>query len=337
VSAEVLVVGAGPVGLLTALELARQQVTVRVIDARADRGTRSKATTVWPRQLELLARHGLAEPVIAVAARIDRVTVSTPARRLAAFDLTELAATTFRFGVSLPQPRFETLLEKALADAGVVVERETTLVGLRQEPERAVAALRAPDGTVTSVSAAFVVGTDGMNSTVRELAAIPYVQTGATLTFAITDVPIDGPLPGADVGYYYSPSGALGLVPMGGGVFRIALGVPAGAPDLGRAGFAAALRDRSGHTATLGELPWESHFEVRFQHATRYAQGRVALAGDAAHTMSPAGGQGMNTGLQDAVNLGWRLAAALHEGRAARGSPSCSPGTPPSAAPTSSR
>ena len=308
-----LVVGAGPVGLLTALELARQQVHVRIVDVRAHRGTRSKATTIWPRQLELLARHGLADPVIEAAARIDRVTVSTPGRRLATFGLAELPATVFRFGVSIPQPRFEALLERALADLGVTVERETTLLELAQQPDRVTVALRGPDGTVRAGTAAFVVGADGMNSTVRELAAIPYAQTGPTLTFAITDVPIDGPVPAADVGYYYSPTGALGLVPMGAGVFRIALGVPAGAPDLGRDGFTAALRDRAGHRAALGDLPWEAHFEVRFQHATEYARGRVALASDAAHTMSPAGGQGMNTGLQDAANLGWRLATAVRE------------------------
>jgi len=309
-SPQVLVVGAGPAGLMTARELARCGVNVMVIDERAHRGLRSKATTVWSRQLELFDRQGIAEAVIDHGARIDRVTVSTPRRGLAAFELSELRGTRFPFGISIPQPRLEQLLEDSLRELGVPVRKETRLIGLELGSADAHATIASSAG-LQQESYSFVVGADGATSTVRTLARLPFQQTGSALTFAITDVRLNGPFPRHDVGYYYAADGALGLVPMGEDVFRIALGVPANSPMLERHGFAKALQDRTGRAAELADLPWESHFEVKFQHADRYSAGRVALVGDAAHTMSPAGGQGMNTGLKDATLLAEYLSRVI--------------------------
>lgn len=305
--ATVLVVGAGPAGLMTALELALNGTAVTVIDARRDRGARSKATTIWSRQLELLDRHSLAERVAQTGARVERITVSTPRRRLGTFELAELRATRFPYGVSIPQPQFEAELRARLLEQGVTVTVDTELVEIENTGAGVHVALRDADGSVRELCVAFVVGADGPESTVRNALGIRLPQYGPDVTFAITDVAIEGPIPPRDVGYYYSDRGALGVVPVGAGTFRLATGIPDGTDTLGRQGFQDALAERAGITARLGELPWDSTFRVKFRHAETYADGRVALVGDAAHTMSPAGGQGMNTGLQDAVNLAWRV------------------------------
>lgn len=305
----VLVVGAGPTGLMTALGLTHSGFDVRVIDERSQRLGRSKATTVWPRQLELFRGVGIADTVIGASTRVERVTVSTPQRRLATFELSDLQRVVYPFGVSIPQPNLEAILEDRLDSVGVKVERNIRLTDLVQTGSGVNVYLERTDdsplrGSADDSEYQFVVGADGARSAVRGLAGLGYEHLGGPLTFAITDVPIDGPVPRHDVGYYYSDDGALGLVPMGAAGFRIAIGVPPDAADVGTAGFQAALRRRSGlEGVVVGELPWESHFEVLFRHADRYARGRVAIVGDAAHTMSPAGGQGMNSGLKDAALL----------------------------------
>lgn len=292
---------------MTALELTLNGTAATVIDGRNDRGVRSKATTIWSRQLELLDRHGLAEPVIEAGTRVDRITVSTPYRRLGTFELGELTTTRFPFGISIPQPDFEAHLRLRLRELGITVEGGLELIGLENTAGGVCVALRDVHGSTYERHAAFVVGADGPESSVRAALNIKFSQYGPDTTFAITDVAISGTIPPRDVGYYYSTHGALGLVPVGAGAFRIATGIPHGADYLGQQGFREALALRAGITADLVDLPWESHFQVKFRHADTYSMGRAALVGDAAHTMSPAGGQGMNTGLQDAANLAWRI------------------------------
>lgn len=308
---DVVVVGAGPVGLLTALELRDHGVEVRVVDRAHHRSTRSKATIIWPRQLELLDRSGVTKELTGRGHRIDRISFSNGRREIGSASLAGLRDTPHPYGLTVPQPVFEEVLEDALARRGVAVERGVVHESLEQDEHEVRSTLVGDDGTTEIVTSDWVVACDGAHSPLRSQLGIPFEDDNPPVTFAITDVEIDGPVPSDALGYYYSPAGALGLVPLGGKLFRIAIGVPPQTPETpSRELFQEALRRRTGFAAELGDLAWSATFTVRFRTASRFRQGRVFLAGDSAHIMSPAGGQGMNTGIQDAVNVAWRIAAA---------------------------
>ncbi|MFB8228816.1 FAD-dependent monooxygenase [Cellulosimicrobium sp. NPDC055967] len=308
---DVLVVGAGPVGLLTAVELRDHGLTVRVVDRATSRSTRSKATTLWPRQLELLDRAGITAELLRRGHRIDHVTFGNGRREIGRVSLAALRDTPHPYGLIVPQPVTEEVLETALATRGVVVERGVSHESVEQDDRRTVSRVVRADGTQESIEAAWLVACDGAHSPTRGRLGIPFEDDNPPVTFAITDVEIEGPVPTDALAYHYGAAGALGLVPLGGSVFRVAIGVPPDTPaEPSRELFDDALARRTGLPAVVGTPDWSATFTVRFRTAARLRHGRVLLAGDAGHIMSPAGGQGMNTGIQDAVAVAWRLAAA---------------------------
>lgn len=312
--ADVLVVGAGPVGLLTAIELRRFGLDVRVVDRALEGSVRSKATILWPRQLELLERVGVIAEILARGHRLDHVRYYGATREIGAVSLGRLGGTEHPYGVSIPQPATEEILARALARARVDVERGLEVREVSQDPDGVTARVVSVDGAEQLVRARFLVGADGAHSAIRRLVGIPFDDDNPPVTFAITDVEIEGDVPTDSLGYHYGAAGALGLVPLGGTRFRVAIGVPAATdPQPPRALFQRALDERTTFRTRLGELSWSTTFTVRFRTAARFHDGRVVLVGDAAHIMSPAGGQGMNTGIQDAVALAWRLAASVHD------------------------
>lgn len=308
--APVLVVGAGPVGLVVACELLQQGVPVRVVDANRHHSLHSRAISVWPRVLEVLRRIDVADALVARGHRVGGVGYYSSGRLLGTARLDRLADTPYPFGLMLAQSRTEEVLEKRLAELGGTVERGVRLTGLRQLPDRCAVTLEHEDGAAEETEVPWLVGADGAHSTTRKLLGIAFEGDQPDVSFAIADAHVDGDLSDRLLGYCYSPRGSLALGPLGDDVFRLAVSVPHPEDDTPPplAMFQEVLDERAPGSGVVRALKWSTTFRVRVRTAARFSAGRCFLAGDAAHVMSPAGGQGMNTGLQDAVNLGWKLA-----------------------------
>ncbi|MFC9927156.1 FAD-dependent monooxygenase [Streptomyces sp. NPDC127190] len=308
----VLVVGAGPVGLTAATELLRREVPVRCVDRAPGPSPLSKALAVWPRTLELLRRLGGAARIEQYGLPIESLRYHSLGREVARVRFTERTRP-----VTLPQNDVETLLAESLAGVGGKVEWGTELVALDQRPDRVYATLRGPDGTELREEFSYVIGSDGASSTVRKLLGIPFEGSTYENLFALADVRIEGPLV-PDANYYFcGPKGIVVLVGMPGGRFRVFTAAPPGTDreDVDLALIQRLVDERCPGGLRLLDPTWTAGFAVHARHAGRTREGRIFLAGDAAHIHSPAGGQGLNTGVQDAHNLAWKIALA-HSGRA---------------------
>jgi 2-polyprenyl-6-methoxyphenol hydroxylase-like FAD-dependent oxidoreductase len=316
----VLVVGAGPTGLALAAELAAFGVRARLIDRGLDRAHESRALAIQPRTLEVLAGLGVTGELIAGGNRAVQLRMHVPGRVLTVpmFDL-GLDDTAYPFLLFLSQAETERVLGEHLAAAGIRVERGVDLAGLSNAADAATATLRHRDGREEVVSARYVAGCDGGHSAVRRLAGIRFEGSSYPQTFVLADTEADGVEPGA-AHVFLSGTGMLFFFPLGKpATWRLlAMRPPADRtpPDtpvvLGEV--QALAGTYTGGTVRLHDPVWMTNFRLHHRAATHYRAGRVFLAGDAAHVHSPAGAQGMNTGIQDAVNLGWKLAQTLRGG-----------------------
>ena len=309
----VLVVGAGPVGLVLATELLAQGVPVRLIDhSAAGPVQHSRASVVWPRSLELLGRIGASEPLIELGNRLDSVQYYSDKRYLGAVEMSRLTDTPYPFGVVVPQDTTEEVIRTRLAAYGGEIEFGS-LSGLDTSGPRPLADVTRLDGSTEQIEAEWVIGADGAHSAVRRLAGIELLGSGNDVLFAIGDGPVAGDLDQHALVYAYSRSGALGIAPFGGGKYRLAISVPDWREEQGPPPelFQRFVDERSPRAGIVGELEWSTIFRARRRVAETMRAGRVFLAGDAAHVFSAAGAQGMNTGIQDAVNLAWKLAGVV--------------------------
>lgn len=326
----VVVVGAGPVGLTAAIELARREVPVRVIDVAACPATTSKAIGTMPRTLEVLERSGVTDRLVELGVPIRRFRLHDQDRILGELDLTDVPSA-YPYALSLGQDVTERVLRDRLSEAGVKVEWSTRLRSLRQDSDRDGHAGqevrlvlerdggdphqdRAPSGS-EEVMASWVVGCDGASSTVRRQAGIDFAGEPFPEWFLVADLLIDADLGAHTANLFFSGAGATAVFPLPEpGVFRLATPLPPDdtrddAPEVDLAAIQRLWASRIGRPAELSDPRWISPFQFQSRLADRYRRGRVFLAGDAAHVHSPVGGQGMNTGIQDAVNLAWKLAA----------------------------
>ena len=314
---DVLVVGAGPTGLALAAELAAFGVRARLIDRGLDRVHESRALAIQPRTLEVLAGLGVTDELIAGGNRAVQLRMHVPGRVLTVpmFDL-GFDDTAYPFLLFLSQAETERVLGESLAAAGVPVERGVELAGLSNAADAATATLRHRDGREEVVSARYVAGCDGAHSSVRRLAGISFEGSSYPQTFVLADTEADGVEPGA-AHVFASETGMLFFFPLiTPATWRLlAMRPPADRtpPDTPVVldEVQALASTYTGGTVRLHDPVWMTNFRLHHRAAARYRAGRVFLAGDAAHVHSPAGAQGMNTGIQDAVNLGWKLAQIL--------------------------
>ncbi|MEW2521279.1 FAD-dependent monooxygenase [Actinacidiphila alni] len=322
-SCEVLVVGAGPTGLLAAEELVRRGVTVRLIERSTERSTQSRALVVGARTLEVLDDLGLAEEAVRRGRILHRIDVHPGHDDVVPLELDGIDSP-FPFALSLPQPEMVDLLESAAVKRGAVVEHGTELVACRQDADGVTAELRMPDGSGQQVRADWLIACDGAHSDVRRAAGVTADHRDLHRAFLLADVAADWDLPQDRLHPWLSGHGILVLLPLPEtGCWRVIADIPAGgdAPEPDEDMLARLLAERTPlpHPEhAVSRVDWLSRFEVRESLAGHYRQGRILLAGDAAHTHSPVGGQGMNVGLQDAHNLAWKLALVTHGQAGAR-------------------
>jgi 2-polyprenyl-6-methoxyphenol hydroxylase-like FAD-dependent oxidoreductase len=307
-TANVLVVGAGPTGLALALSLTARGIPCTVVDAQAEGANTSRAAVVHARTLEVLAPLGVTDQLISEGIRATRFTIRDRDRVLMTIDFSALL-TPYPYTLMIPQAMTEAILLQRLTDLGVKVRRPARVTGLRQAGE--VVTVGLDDGT--PLEASWVVGADGMASTIREAAGIAFTGDDYQESFLLADVALDGGRRRDEVILYFSPAGMVVLAPLPGGTYRVVATMNP-APERPQAADVQALLDQRGPRrppARVEHVVWGSRFRVHHRVAERFRSGRVLLAGDAAHVHSPAGGQGMNTGIQDAIVLAQTLEAAL--------------------------
>lgn len=311
---DVLVVGAGPSGLMTAALLVRQGVRVCVVDANAGPATESRAFAVQARTIELFRGIGLADELLECGVVTTGIRFHIRGRHVGGldFDRAKAATTPYQFILMAPQSEVEEVLLRDLARHGVTVRRGTRLTELRQSEEAVTAVLR-QDGKPRVVTAQYVVGADGAHSTVRQQLGISFDGDKYAQRYLLADCKVEWPLDHAHFRVFVNRDRIGLFLPLKGAetsrVMVTDFGEPGAAFDL--ATLQDELRKAMNLPVTLSAPTWTSRYQVHLRGVDDYRRGRGFLVGDAAHIHSPAGGQGMNTGLHDAANLAWKLAAAV--------------------------
>ncbi|SEP53894.1 FAD-dependent monooxygenase [Amycolatopsis saalfeldensis] len=309
---DVLIVGAGPAGLALAASLRQLGVDHVLIDRHDDVQPGSKAAAIQPRALEYLDRTGVADRLIQAGdrGRGFRLHDRTQTLLSASYDNLD---TPYPFVLLISQQTTETHLLAHLDELGGKVHRGHTFLGYTPDFPGVAATIAGPDGIQRSISARYLIGCDGVHSAVRAATGIGFPGNAPEQLFAIADIRTNSPaLPQEDTTFYLSPAGMLLISPLAGGLHRVVGPTPnpatPTADDIRRL-----LAERGPHADDIQvtEVVSASTYRVQERVAERFSDGPVFLAGDAAHTHSPAGGQGMNTGIQDAGNLAWKLHAVL--------------------------
>jgi 2-polyprenyl-6-methoxyphenol hydroxylase-like FAD-dependent oxidoreductase len=308
----VLVVGAGPVGLVAASELLRGGVPVRIVDRLPAPSPWSKAVAVHARSLEMLHAMGVDDRFVDACVRTVGATLMGDGNELAEVDFSRVDSR-YPFAASLPQDVTERILRDLLAEQGGEVERGVELVGLEQDDSSATAALRRPDGSVEQAAFAYAVGADGAHSTVREAVGTEFEGRFEGTSFLLVDCDAEHDLARDRIYLFLGATGLFALFPLPGKRCRLAAQLAAKPPEGATPSLAdaqAIVDERTARALRLSAPRWLTYFEIHEAQVPAYRFGRVFLAGDAAHVHSPAGGQGMNTGMQDAFNLAWKLRLA---------------------------
>lgn len=315
----VLIVGAGPTGLVLALWLAKQNVKVRIIDKTTGPGTTSRAMAVQARTLELYRQLDLSDAVVAAGHRNPAINLWTTGKKRATLSFGSAGhnLTPYSFLLVYPQDQHERLLVERLRTLGVEVERQTECLGFEDKGDHIIAQLRSPDGNAQSYKAAYIAGCDGARSIVRHQIGAGFPGGTYDKIFYVADVEAGGAAVNGEVNIALDNADFVAWLAYNDKGQGRLIGV---VPDDGQDRAETLTFKDVGHQAiaSIGlevkKVNWFSTYRVHHRVTDHYRRGRAFLVGDAAHVHSPAGGQGMNTGIGDAINLAWKLAAVLqHE------------------------
>jgi 2-polyprenyl-6-methoxyphenol hydroxylase-like FAD-dependent oxidoreductase len=326
-SPDVLISGAGPTGLMLAVLLAREGVPFRIFDRSESRAKESRALGVWPKSLELFQSVGLIDKVMEQGRAVHSASMYLNGRNLANISFSGIGRddTPYPFIFMLAQSASEGILESALNEAGIKVEWRTTLESFEVDGSTVKGRLRHGDGTEEPVSARYLVGCDGASSEVRKLLNLDFKGGTYDAEFMLADANVTWDLPSDRVQIFLGNRSIGMFFPMRGGEIAriITLNQNSASQDEASGGHLATVgpltlgeiqrnfQDAVKHDLTIQNPTWLTRYRVHHRSVERMQVGPVFLAGDAAHIHSPAGGQGMNTGLQDAGNLAWKLSAVI--------------------------
>jgi len=310
-------VGAGPTGLMLAAELAMQNVSFRIIDAEPVRSTKSRALVVHPRSLELLNRHGIARDLIERGRVAMSAKLFVNKTLVVGVNLHELSYedTAFPTPLFISQHETESFLDKELERYGKTAELGVRALKMEQDETGVTVTLKEKDGSEEQQRCKYVVGCDGSHSVVRGAAGLAFKGDVYPQDFILADVRVNPPSAIDDAMSGFIGSSILVIFPLRDGYYRLIASRPSflsndAEPSL--ADFQTVFDTLTPmKDAKLVDPVWISRFRLHHRSVDQYRVGRLFVAGDAAHIHSPAGGQGMNTGMQDAANLGWKLARVL--------------------------
>jgi 2-polyprenyl-6-methoxyphenol hydroxylase-like FAD-dependent oxidoreductase len=321
---QVLIVGAGPTGLVLALWLTRLGVAVRIVDKAPEPGQTSRALAVQARTLEFYSQLGFADAVVADGVRTTAANMWARGKKEAHIHFGELGQgqSPFPYALVYPQDRHERFLVERLEALGVRVERPVELVGFTAGGGRVRATLKAPGAAASECEVDYLAGCDGARSVVREGLHIGFPGGTYAHTFYVADVEASGPQMNGELHIAFDGDDFMIAFPIDAerkrtrlvGTVRDAPGADAGAgagepPKIEWSDVSPSIMRHIG--LEIGNVNWFSTYRVHHRVASAFRSGRVFLLGDSAHIHSPVGGQGMNTGIGDAVNLAWKLAAVL--------------------------
>jgi 2-polyprenyl-6-methoxyphenol hydroxylase-like FAD-dependent oxidoreductase len=311
---DVLIVGAGPTGLVLALCLVRLGVRFRIVDKSSEPGTTSRALVVHPRTLEFYRQLGVADAVVDAAQKFMAVNLWVRGKIRGRMEFGDIGVTLSKFPYSLifPQDEHERVLIDALRRGGVEIERRTDVLDISHRDDSVVTTLRLPDGTEEIYASSYVAGCDGAHSRVRESLHVDLPGGTYSHLWYVADVEATGPITNREVNISMDERDVLAVFPMRGSGRARLIGQAPPARD----GSAVTWADVSQRPlrqlrTDVRKVNWFSAYRVHHRVAATFRKGRVFLLGDAAHLHSPVGGQGMNTGIGDAVNLAWKLASVL--------------------------
>ncbi len=307
---DVLIVGAGPTGLALGVQCRRFGVDVRIIDMRPERTPHAKAPGLWAATLEALETMGCGAGILAAGNEVRAIQISAEGSLLAEMDVSHAVESRYPLPLLMPQSETERILVERLSELGVEVERKMQLASFDVEGDGVRSELRDSEGDPLTIHSRWLAGCDGMHSAVRHGAGIDFVGEVREERFAVGDVEIDQDLEIDVMQIDWAGEGALALYPVVPGIWRIVAGRSGDTWENG----AATIEELEAHLAAHGRSDWKlsnptwlSSFRVSERRAATFRKGPVILLGDAAHVHSPAGGQGINAGIQDSVNLGWKL------------------------------
>ncbi|HEX2401956.1 MAG TPA: FAD-dependent monooxygenase, partial [Mycobacterium sp.] len=290
-------------------------IDVRIVDRAPERSLTSRALGIQARTVELLRVRGVGDELVRLGNPAKATTLYSDGEKLAAIELHRIPSE-FNYVLLLAQSDTERLLTEQLNRQGVKIERGFELIGLAQRPNGVSATLRSGDSAEETVDASYLIAADGSHSAIRKALGLPFTGRSLTHNYVLGDVHLAGDVPQDQLSIFLARNGFLAVFPMGDGRFRFMATDPDGITgdsgdptleDIQR------LYNRTVHLpAQLYNLNWSSRFRINSRHMTSLRDGRVFFGGDAAHVHSPAGGQGMNAGIQDMINLSWKLAMVLN-------------------------
>ncbi len=311
----VLIAGAGPVGLTMANELTRYGIAVRIVDKNTERTDKSKALVLWSRTLELFDHGGYVEPFVAAGLKAHGAQMSNGRDIIARISLDDIESP-YPYALMIPQSDTERILEERLEKQGVKVERTVALESFKEQGNGVEAVLRSTNGESETLTADWLIGCDGAHSAVRHGLGFTFDGTTQPSDWYLADGHISGLEPQDRLHIFWHKDGILAFFPITEGRWRVIadLGPAKGdahCPDPTLQDVQALITLRGTDGIVIKDAYWLAAFRINERKVSQYGRGRAFLAGDAAHIHSPAGGQGMNTGMQDAFNLAWKLSLVI--------------------------